>query len=204
LNFASQSGPLGLFDSAFISVVPFIGAVAGAFCGIVVLVQFGIVVIPGVCDVVVPVPFGFVLVTGVPGVFTPVLLVPLDVVVVVPLLTVDDVDVPFVVVVAFGVGFVIVFVPVVVVADVPGGQFCNELLVVVFVGGVAVVVVVVGVVVLWFVVVVVCANAGTAILTTSPAAEARPRIARELMRLDSPRKLLIEGLTPVTQSSLEL
>ena len=32
---------------------------------------------------------------------------------------------------------------------------------------------------------VVCANAGTAILTTSPATEARPSIARELMRLRS-------------------
>jgi hypothetical protein len=121
------------------------------------------------------------LVTGVPGV-----VVPVEVVVVVPLFTVDEVDVPFVVVVAFGVALV----PVVVVADVPGGQFC--ILVVVVVAGVVVVVVGGGFVVV-FVVVVVCANAGTAMLTTSPATEARPRIARELMRLCSPRKLLLRA-----------
>jgi len=130
------------------------------------LVQFGVVVAAGVCVVVVPGALGLVLVTGVPG----------EVVVVVPLFTVDEVDVPLVVVVAFG----IVLVPVVVIADVPGGQFCMLVVVVVFVAGVVVVVVGGGFVVVF---VVVCANAGTAILTTSPATEARPRIARELMRL---------------------
>lgn len=155
-----------MFVSAFISVAPVIGCVAGVFCmlpGIVVLVQFGVVVAAGVCVVVVPAAVGLVLVTGVPGV-----VVPVEVVVVVPLFTVDEVDVPFVVVV-----------------EVPGGQFCILVVVVVFVAGVVVVVVGGGFVVV-FVVVVVCANAGTAILTTSPATEARPRIARELMRLHSP------------------
>jgi hypothetical protein len=161
--------------------------------GIVVLVQFGVVVAAGVCVVVVPVAVGFVLVTGVPGV-----VVPVEVVVVVPLFTVDEVDVPFVVVVAFGVALV----PVVVVADVPGGQFCIFVVVVVVVAGV--VVVVGGGFVVVLVVVVVCANAGTAILTTSPATEARPRIARELMRLSSPRKLFVESLIWVTQSPFEL
>lgn len=162
--------------SAFISVVLVVGAVAGgAFCivpGVVVLVQFGVVLAPGVCVVVVPVPAGLLCVTGVPGVVVPV----------VPLVVVVDVvglDVVF-----------DVFGPVVVVAVVPGGQFCMVLLVVVFVAGVVVVVVgaVVGVVVgVVGYVGVVCANAGTAMLTTSPATEARPRMARELMRLCSPR-----------------
>lgn len=156
--------------SAFIFVVLFIGSVAGGvFCivpGVVVLVQFGgAPLTAGVCVVVVLVAVGLVFVTGVPGV----------VVVVVPLVVVVLVDVPLVVVVELGV----VFVPVVVVAEVPGGQFCRFVLVlvVVFVVGVVVVVGVVGVVG------VVCAKAGTAMVTTSPATEARPRIARELMRL---------------------
>jgi hypothetical protein len=169
-----------LFVSAFISVVPFIGAVAGAFCiGVVVLVQFIVVVLavpltPGVADVVVPVPVGFVWVTGVPGTVAPVPLGVVEDVVVVPLVVVDVVVVPFVVTVAFG----LVALALPVVAEVPGGQF-GMLVVVVDLVVVGVVVVVL---VFVFVLVVVCAKAGTAILTTSPATEARPRIARELMR----------------------
>ncbi len=98
-----------------------------------------------------------------------------DVVVVVPLFTVDVVVVPLVVVVAFGfVAFALPFV-----ADVPGGQFGIGR-VAGFVVGFVVVVVDGGVVVVG---VVVCAKAGTAMLTTSPATDAKPNIARELMRL---------------------
>ena len=183
-----------MFVRAFIFVVPVIGAVAGVFCIVPFGTQFGLVplVMPGVCVVVVPVPVGFVFVTGVPGVVG---VVPggFDVlVVVVPFFVVVVVDVPLVVVVVFGVLLVVVFVA----ADVPGGQ-----VVVVVVGGV--VVVVVGVVGGFVVVVVgvVCANAGTAILTRSPATEARPSIARELMRLRSPdnreRKSLVLHYPPV-------
>lgn len=172
--------------SAFMLLEPLDGGCMLLLPGIVVFVQLGVVDIVGVCDVVVPVLVGFVLVTGVPGV------VALLVFVVVPLLTVDDVVVPFVVVAAFGVLFGDVFV---VVLDVPGGQLGSVVLVVdgvvVVVGGV----VVLGVVVLGVVVVgVVCANAGTAILTTSPATEARLRMARELMRLCSPRKPMYRAL----------
>ncbi len=185
LNFASHMGPFGLLVRAFIFVVPVIGAVEGEFCIVPFGMQFAFVplVMVGVCVVVVPVPVGFVFVTGVPGVVG---VVPggfVELVVVVPLFVVVVVDVPLVVVVVFGVLLVVVFVD----ADVPGGQLVVVVAgVVVVVGGV--VVVVVGVVGGFVVVVVgvVCANAGTAILTTSPATEARPSIARELMRLRSP------------------
>lgn len=160
-----------MFVSALISVVPFIGWVAGEFCIVPgVLAQFA-VFMPVFAPIVPVVPGAVVvdvLVVGEPLV-----------VVVLPLFTVELVDEPLVVVVVFGVVLVEPG-PIVVVADDPGGQFC--MLVFVFVVGV--VVVVVGVVVVLGVVgvVVVCANAGTAMLATSPATEAKPRIARELMR----------------------
>jgi hypothetical protein len=153
----------------------------------VVLVQFIVVVlavplVAGVCDVVVPVPLGLVLVTGVPGTVAPVE------VVVVPLLTVELVEVPFVVTVAFGFALGLV-----VVALVPGGQFGMFGFVVVLLF-----VVVVGLVVGGFVlgVGVVCAKAGRAKLTTSPAIDARLRIARELMRLFSSKKKEIRNSPP--------
>lgn len=184
-------------------MVPVIGAVAGVFCiepGMFAQFAFVPLVMVGVCDVVVPVPVGLVVVTGVPGV---VVVVPggfVELVVVVPLFVLVVVDVPLVVVVVFGVLLVVVFV----VADVPGGQLVVVGFVVV-VGVVVgfVVVVVVGVVWL-FVVVVVCANAGTAILTTSPATEARPSIARELMRLRSPDIGKIKSLTLHTHRFIEV
>jgi hypothetical protein len=149
----------------------------------VVLVQFIVVVLavpftPGVCVVVVPVAFGFVFVTGVPGTVVLVLGVVVDVVVV-PLVCVEVVEVPLVVTVAFGLAFGFV-----VVALVPGGQFgiLGFVVVLPFVG------VVVWLVVGFGLVGYVCAIAGVAKLTTSPAMDARPRIARELMRLFSSKK----------------
>lgn len=184
-----------MFVRAFIFVVPVIGAVEGVFCIVPFGMQFAFLplVMVGVCVVVVAVPVGFVVVTGVPGVV--VVVVPggfVVFVVVVPLFVLVVVDVPLVVVVVFGVLLVDVFVD----AEVPGGQLV--------VGGV---VVVVGVVVGGFVVVVVgvvCANAGTPKLTTSPATDARPSIARELMRLRSPDNRERKSLVLHTHPSCEL
>jgi len=103
---------------------------------------------------------------------------------------------PFVLVCVFGVlefGFVVV---------VCLGQFVVFLLLVVV--GVVVAGWVMGVVgVVGVVGGVVCAMAGTARLTRSPAAEAKPRIARELMRLDSPFQLR-QGQILNTQSNCDL
>jgi hypothetical protein len=168
-----------------------IGAVCGVFIG-AVFAQFAPAVVFGLAvTVVVVVLFGVVpFCVAVFGV------VPLCVVVFG--IAVFGV-VPFCVVV-----LVVVPLGIVVVA---GGQFMVLVLVVfgvVVVGCVVVgcVVVVVGCVdVLGLGVV--CAKAGRAILTTSPPMEAKPRMARELMRL-SPRKAIMKGLAPHTQSVREI
>lgn len=165
--------------------------------GVVVLVQFIVVLLavpltPGVAVVVVLVAFGLVLVTGVPGVVAGLLGFWTD-----PGACALPVEVLLCVVLP-----VLVLL---VVAVVPGGQFGIVDFVVVFVF--VVVGVCVCVCVCVFVVVfvvplsggVVWANAGTARLTTSPATDAKPRIARELMRLILPRKQM-KGLAPVTQT----
>jgi hypothetical protein len=101
--------------------------------------------------------------------------------------------------------FVLVLVPaalllavVPLVAEVAGGQFGVVVVVVD-----EFVVVVLGVVVVGCVVVV-CAKAGRAILTTSPPMDARPRIARELMRLILLGKQKRKGLALHTHSSNEV
>jgi hypothetical protein len=138
-----------------------------------------------------------------------------EAVVVLPLFTVDVVVVPFVVVCAFGAvvfGFVAAgLVAVGFVVAVALRQFC---VLVFFVPFVVVGVVVVGGLVVGLVVVfgvvgglgggfVVCATAGTARLTRSPAAETKPRIARELMRPDSPFQRR-QSLVLVTHSISEV
>jgi hypothetical protein len=168
-------------------VVLVIGAVAGEFCMVPLLGAVGEVVFWQFCAA----PF-----------------VGVEAVVVLPLFTVDVVVVPFVVVCAFGAvvfGFVAAgLVAVGFVVAVALRQFCVLVFFVPFV-----VVGVVGLVVVFGVVgglgggFVVCATAGTARLTRSPAAETKPRIARELMRPDSPFQRR-QSLVLVTHSISEV